>query len=810
MKNIFFLVLLFLGYHELVAQATGTISGVVRDKNTQEPLIGAGVLLQGTTIGAQTDVDGRFTISNIPVKTYNLVVSYLGYESQTLFNIVISSGNIQNFNVELTEEQKTLGEAVIVSRTFGKKTETPLSVQNLTSEEIKSNPGGNFDISRVIQALPGVGGNTGGAAFRNDIIIRGGGPNENVFFIDGIEIPVINHFATQGSSGGPQGILNVSFIEDVTLSSSSFGARYDNALSSVFTFRQKEGNNQRLQGNIRLSASELGLTFDGPLTKNTTFLASARRSYLQFLFQAIDLPIRPNYWDFQFKTTTRINDKTTLTILGVGAIDEFSFAVPRESTPEKEYAIRSVPGVNQWNYTNGYVLKGLVKQGYYNLSFSRNMFNNRLDKFEDQEEGNESKRTLKINSQEIENKLRFEMNKTHDGWKYAYGAVAQYVRYTNSTYNRIRPATLDSNGNVLVPSLEIRFNSAIDFFKLGAFAEVNRKFLASRLSVTLGLRTDGNSFTTEGFNFLRTLSPRASASYALTNEWNINATAGRYHKIPVYPVLGYRDAANNLVNRGNQYIASNHFVTGVEWLPGKSLRITFEAFVKTYENYPVSLANGISLANQGVEFGVLGNEPVSSVGKGRTFGFELFFQKKLTKSLFATLSYTYVHSEFTGLDNRRYIPSAWDSRHLISAIMGYKFRKGWEIGVKYRLAGGAPYTPFDLAASQLSYLTAGAGIPDYSQLNTLRLPAFQQLDLRIDKKVNWRKSTLDFFVDLQNALAIPQTSTPSYTFKRTPDNSGWATSDGNPIQSDGSNAIPLILENKNLTILPTIGIIWEF
>ena len=145
--------------------------------------------------------------------------------------------------------------------------ETPLSVQRLTSEEIKSNPGGNFDISKVIQTLPGVGGGQQGGSFRNDIIIRGGAPNENVFYLDGIEVPVINHFQTQGSSGGPQGILNVSFIEDVKFSSSAFDARYDNALSSVFQFKQKSGNPNKFQGNFRLSATEAAITIEGPFRK---------------------------------------------------------------------------------------------------------------------------------------------------------------------------------------------------------------------------------------------------------------------------------------------------------------------------------------------------------------------------------------------------------------------------------------------------------------------------------------------------------------------------------------------------------------
>ena len=265
--------------------------------------------------------------------------------------------------------------------------ESPLSVQRLTTEEIRSNPGGNFDISKVIQTLPGVGGGVGGGGFRNDIIIRGGAPNENVFYLDGIEIPVINHFQTQGSSGGPQGILNVSFIEDVKLSSSAFEARYDNALSSVFQFRQRTGNPNRVQGNVRLSATDLSATLEGPLSKNkkTTFLASARRSYLQFLFTLIDLPIRPNYWDFQTKITHQLNEKTTLSFIGLGAIDEFSFAKLKEATPEKLYVLNSNPFINQWNYTAGVTLKRLVKDGFVNIALSRNTFDNDIQQYEDNE-----------------------------------------------------------------------------------------------------------------------------------------------------------------------------------------------------------------------------------------------------------------------------------------------------------------------------------------------------------------------------------------------------------------------------------------
>ncbi|MDP3929799.1 MAG: TonB-dependent receptor [Bacteroidota bacterium] len=801
-KNLIYVLLFACIPSLLFAQNTGSISGKVQDKNTQELLIGASVFLEGTTQGALTDAEGRFVIKGIIPKSYNLKIQYVGYVTKTVFNIVVTTGNIQTFNIDLEPESKSLNEVVVKTKTknFGKKTETPLSIQNLTAEEIKSNPGGNFDISRVIQALPGVGGNTGGAAFRNDIIIRGGAPNENVFYLDGIEIPVINHFSTQGSSGGPQGILNVSFIQDVTLASSSFGAGVDNALSSVFTFKQKEGNKERLQGNLRLSASEFALTFDGPLTKNTTFLASARRSYLQFLFMAIDLPIRPNYWDFQFKTTTKINDKTTLTTLGVGAIDEFSFAVPKETSPEKEFILRNSPNINQWNYTVGAIVKRRISNGVMNISASRNMFNNRLDRWREGKTNNEEFRAFQLNSQEIENKFRLDVSKYIGTWKYSYGGMFQYVKYNNYTFNKVS----------VQPLISFEYASAIEFFRGGLFGEVSNRFLDGRLNLNLGLRSDVNTFTNTGLNPLRTLSPRMSASYALTEKWSLNATVGRYFKIPIYTLLGFRDNTGNFVNKNNEYIGTDHYVAGIEYLPAAATRITFETFYKNYFNYPVSLSNGISLANQGADFNVLGNEAVRSTGRGRSYGFEVFFQQKLTKNLFATLSYTWFISEFSG-NNNVLVPSAWDTRQLISAIFGYKFKKGWEVGLKYRYAGGSPYTPYDMVASRASYLTSGAGVLDFNQLNTLRLTPFQQFDVRIDKKINLKRTTLDIFIDVTNATLFTSNGIPNYTFERTADNSDWKPTDGSTsVRPDGSNANPVLLENINNTVIPTFGFILEF
>lgn len=799
----------------LFAQNTGRVSGTVIDKLTQKPLGNASIVLGGTNKGASSDSSGMFSITAIPTGTYNLECSRIGYKTQTVYNIVVGSGNENTFSIELEPAAKVLDEAVVKAgrRTARAATlETPLSVQRLTSEEIRSNPGGNFDISKVIQTLPGVGGGQSGGGFRNDIIIRGGAPNENVFYLDGIEIPVINHFQTQGSAGGPQGILNVSFIEDVKLSSSAFDARYDNALSSVFQFRQKNGNPNRVQGNFRLSATEVAATLEGPLSKDkkTTFLASARRSYLELLFSALDLPIRPNYWDFQTKITRQLNKTTTLSFIGLGAIDEFRFAAIKEATPEKLYILNANPLINQWNYTLGVSLKKLVKNGFVNASLSRNSFENDIEQFEDNKTQIPAQQTLRYKSNETENKFRIDVNKSNNGWKIAYGAMLQLAEFTNNTFSVVRKEIRDGSGAVVQPAVTFSFNSPLDnFWKMGAFIQAGKRFFDNRLGISGGLRTDMNTFTSDGMNAARTISPRLSLTYSLPGNWTVNASAGRYFKIPPYTILGFADNNGVLVNKNSRYLRNDHLAAGVEYLPGDDLRFTVEGFYKRYANVPVSVRDGISLSNLGSDFNVLGNEAVTTNGTGRTYGMEFFAQKKLTKRFFGILSYTFYNSAYTGRDNR-FIASSWDNRHLLSITWGYKFRRNWELGLKFRYQGGAPYTPFDETASRLNYLSRGQGIYNYAQLNSLRLRGFNSGDVRIDKKWNLKKTTIDLFLDVTNFYGAKNAASPYYTFKRNADNTGFVTTDGAAIKPDGSNAIPVLLPNDDVSVTPTIGLIIEF
>ena len=658
---------------EVIAQVD--INGRVTDV-VGGGLPGAVVYLQGTTLGAAADLDGNYSISSVEPGTYNLVASFVGYESQTKFNILVKSAGNQNYDFELSESTTTL-QAVVVApdkNVVSRPKESPLSANTLTAAELATYPGGNNDVVRVAQSLPGISPSAGG--FRNDLIIRGGAPNETVYYLDGMEIPNINHFSTQGSSGGPVGMLNVSFIDDVTLSTSAFGAQYDNPLSGVLQFNQRVGDTRKLNTNIRVSASEAALTLDGPLfkgkeneTSKTSFIVSARRSYLQFLFDLIGLPIRPDYWDYQFKVTHRIDDYNTINLLGLGSIDDFTLAPVDDTDTSFQAARDQVPFIVQRTNAIGLSWRSRFKNriGYMETVLSNNFLKNRFTRYTDGE--NRTGIYFENDAREAETKLRHVQKYFLDGFKLSGGFNVQYSDYSNTTTGLFPP---------------IDYVTDIAFFKYGLFADVNTDIFENRLNVNFGIRMDGDSFL-EDSTPLEQLSPRLALSYSITDQWKLNATAGRYYKLPPYTILGYKEN-DVLVNQNSAYTQSDHIVLGIEHLFGPAASVSIEGFYKFYSDYPVSVIDSVSLANKGGGFEVLGNEKVLTVGNGRSYGVEFLLQQKLTKNFYGILSYTYYVSEFTGFDTDAYLPSLWDSRSAWSQLPGYSRLRSPTTGIRLGLS----------------------------------------------------------------------------------------------------------------------------
>ncbi len=776
---------LILGCISLYAQNTGSLTGQVIDDQSLLPLEGATVIIEGTTKGVVTDAQGYFTLNDVPAQTYNIEASFLGYGAQTKFNVIVKSVGTADLLFKLEELSETLDEVVIAKSPFRTSKETPLSTQSLSAVEIETYPGGNNDIAKVAQSLPGISPSIGG--FRNDFIIRGGAPNETVYYLDGVEIPNINHFSTQGSAGGPVGMLNVDFIREVTLSSSAFGAEYDNPLSGVLAFEQREGNAKEMTTKVRIGASEAGVTLNTPLFKgdkeraNTTLMLSARRSYLQFVFELVGLPIRPDYWDYQWKVNHTIDAFNSISFIGLGSIDDFSVVASEDFDAEQQSTIEQVPIIQQKTTTMGlsWTRKFKNGKGRMRTTLSTNRLQNVFSRFSN----NEQKTGLLYENDAVEqeSKLRLNVTQFAANWKFSYGGNIQLSNYSNETLGLLE---------------NFNYATSIDFMKYGFFGKASRAYFGDRLSLSLGVRVDADSFTT-GSSLLDNISPRVAASYQLSEDqrWKLNASVGRYFKIPTYTMLGFQDAQGDFINKNNRYTQSDHYVFGIEYNWTPTARITVEGFIKDYSQYPVSVIDQVSLANKGGGFEVLGNEPVVDTGAGKSSGIEVLFQQKLTKNFYGVLAYTHFFSEFSRA-NGPLLPTVWDSRNLLSFTGGYKLKRNWEISLRYRYAGQTPYVPTNVAASLAAYPRI---VLDYSRLGEEKLDAFSQGDLRIDKKWNFKRLSFNFYLEIQNFLAQAVPRPQEYGLER--NEAGTEVSPRNLV---------LIDTNRTETPLPSFGFVFDF
>jgi len=799
-----FILIAFLFLSQAIVHAQqGVIRGRVYNANNNDPVEFATVAIYGTTIGSISDLDGNFLFTGLEPGYVELRVSSVGFESYVSEAILVTNAKKVFLDIPLAEANVELEEVVVRASPFRKIDESPVSLQRISIEEIEKSPGGNRDISKVIQSYPGVASTP---ANRNDVIVRGGGPSENTFYLDGIEIPNINHFATQGASGGPVGIINADFLREVNLYTGAFPANKGNALSSVIDLYQVDGNKEKLNFRGTVGASDLGLSLNGPIGENTTYLLSYRRSYLQFLFQLLELPFLPKYNDYQFKVKTRLNDKNELSLVSIGSYDNNNLNLDANETEQQQYVLGYLPESFQWSYAIGAVWKHFGDRGYDTWVLSRNYLHNESLKYQDNIVQPDLL-TLNYNSDEIENKFRYEHTSRYKGGlKVNYGANFEYAKFYARNYNKVF---------VNNESITLDTESAFDLFKWGLFGQVSKELLKERLVLSFGLRADANSFNANMQNMVNQLSPRISASYQLTTGWYLNFNTGRFYQEPAYTTMGFKNEEGMMINQPElKYIQSDHVVAGLEWLPERETKISLEGFYKKYSNYPFSLVDSISLASKGADFNLYGAEPVESTAKGRAFGAEFLYRNRDLFGINLTVSYTLVRSETLprkeSLTDLGWIPTTWDNIHLLNIYGFREFKGNWQLGFKWRFVGGQPYTPYDLYTSSLVdyWDVTGFSAPDYNRYNQERFKPFHQLDLRIDKEWYLSRISINLYVDIQNVYNYKTTSSTFLVQELDANGNPIIVNPGDP--SELQRYAMKELQSTGGTLLPTIGVIIEF
>lgn len=774
----------------LNAQPLRQIKGTVIDKSSRQPLEFINVMILNLGRGATSDAQGHFTIDDVPPGIYRLQASAVGYKTVVTPEYILSSRNI-SVNIEMEENLTELEGVVVTASPFRRSVEAPLGLRSIGVQEIEKSPGANRDISRIVQSYPGVAFSPAG--YRNDLVVRGGGPSENRFYLDGVEIPNINHFSTQGASGGPVGIINADLIREVNFYTGAFPANMGNSLSSVLDFRLRDGDMERNSLKATLGASEVSLASTGSLGKKTSYLVSVRQSYLQFLFDMLGLPFLPTFTDAQFKIKTRFDEKNELTVLGLAGIDNMKLNTKLEGE-EAEYILSYLPRIQQETFTLGAVYRHYAGAHVQTAVVSHSYMNNRNTKYRNNDENTPDNLVLRLRSVEQETKLRLENSSTFGPWKVNLGMNLDYSQYTNTAFQKI----------YLENEQTFDYHTALGMMRWGLFATVNYVSPDERFTSSFGLRADANNYSSRMNRLSDQLSPRLSLSYRLIEQLYLSGSAGLYYQLPPYTALGFKGNQDKLLNKKLRYMSVSQGSVGLSWRTSSTFELSAEGFYKQYDKVPLSVTDGIPLACKGNDYGVIGNELLTSTAQGRSYGVELLMKWLVARKLNLSSSFTLFQSEYRSNKESEYIASAWDNRYIFNLSGTYNFPRNWSFGMKLSCIGGAPYTPYDVEKSSLVDAWNAQGRPyyDYTQYNTGRLPAFGQVDVRVDKTFYLKRCMLGFYIDLQNVSMS--------TFKQPDILMSTGVIDNPTAPRDQQRYKMKYIEEKSGTLLPTLGITFEY
>jgi len=754
------LLFLFLVSTPLYSQ-TSSLTGKISDVSNRQPVSDAVIELTELKLRTGSDDNGYFKFDSVPVGRYSVKILSIGYLNKVLDNVIINSGSFTDLLVEL--EPVSTEEINVTEERFVTPNDISNSFKNLQYEEIRRTPGGFEDIGRVVQSLPGVSFVNDG---RNDLIVRGGAPSENLFLVDNSPIPNINHFGSQGATGGPISLINLDFIREVNFLTGGFSPKYGDKLSSVLDIKLREGSREKFFGDINLSATGFGAVFEAPFAnKKGSWLVSANRSYLDLIFSAAGFGFIPEYSTAQAKVVYDISKTNFLTVNAIANFDKVRFNNDKEEERQKNEDILKN---NQWGYTNSFELKSLLSKNKYSLlNLTRNYTNFDLS-------GRDSNFAEKFSNQakEQNTSLKYEFYWSPDvNTNIETGLSGSLINFANKVFLK-QDTTLvidPSTGNpYIIPGSD--FSNDNNTYKIYSFLNISRKILRG-VKLNLGIRYDYFEFIQKKNYF----SPRASISIPITSKLNLSFAYGIFYQSPSYIWLVSNEQNKSLTN-----IKAEHYVAGFEYILTSDMKFSVEAYYKNYSNYPAStVRNYLILANQGGDFqkqGDFGLEPLVSSGTGYSKGIEFFFQKSLTDIFYGTVNFSFFDAKFTAIDGIER-SSDFDNKFLFSANGGAVLGKGWEAGVKFRFNGGRPYTPINPAN----------GTIDVSQYNTARLPDYSRLDIRVDKRWNFKNWSLVTYIDIQNVLG-----------KKNITNYEW-------------NKFKKIVEpNESLGVLPTIGINAQF
>ncbi len=776
---------------------TGTITGIIADAKTGEPLPGVNVLVNELkTTGSSTDLKGRFIIV-LPVGSYSLKASLVGYQPVVRTDVVAKAGSETQVVIKLSESPVQLGRVMITPDYFEKATvENNLSTVVLGSEEVRRSPGSAQDFQRILQAMAGVSFTTDQT---NELLVRGGAPDENLTVMDHMEIHSTNHYPNQYNSGGPINMINVDLIQDVQFSTGGFISKYGDKSSSVMTVTTREGTREsRLRGNANLSMAGYGTVLEGSINDGAgSWLISARNSYVDLVAGSFGLTAVPKYYDVQSRVVYDLSAVHRLSFSGIyghdliniegepGAtnmmlvgkndtVDVYNVDVRQHQyaaglTLESKWSGRFISFVtlSDNSYNSGtYVTSNFTRRSYGASGQVTNTdILNRRDIYKEGSDNGEAA----LNSEFVWNAN--EMNEA------SFGGAIKFIHFKSIQTADADTARYDLNADgifdatVTLPPANLDYNFRFpEQYKAFAYVNDRVRLLNDRLMVNVGLRYDFMSYSGNA-----DISPRFAASYSVfPGKVDVNLACGKYFQTPSLPYFG--DRYQSEVNRYLESSEADHYLLGVEYLPGPGLKVEVEGYYKRYSRLPVS-ESFVHFFDRTYR-----SEKILNIGRQDVYGVDFFIQQKLVNDIYGTLAFSRMFSKYydprIGMEGKTFT-SGYDFPYVATIITGKRFRNlrtqinrmpfyirypsyilpfsdDMEISIRYRYATGKPYTPEVFVTTEqhregATKWSSGWWVAT-DEINSARYPDYQRLDIALSSRFNFTSWDIVMYLSVQNLL----------------------------------------------------------
>jgi len=781
-----FLLALLLTGAPAAAQDTagmGAIRGAATDA-AGRPAADVAVCVTATNQCDVTGTEGRFAITGVRAGTYQIEIIAPGRPGFLSQDVEVRGGLDAVVEIALPQLEAIEQSVTVTAPAFAFSEEIKNSGFLVSSSEIGGGAGALQDVSRYVQSLPGVV--IGANDFRNDLIVRGGSPLENLYIVDNVEIPNVNTFATFASAGGTVSMLDAAMIQDVTFLTGGYPASFGNRTSSVLQITQREGNRTRLAGRATLGYAGAGLVAEGPIGKAGagSWIASVRRSFLDLVTDDVGIGGVPVLYTFNGKAVYDVSPRDRVWLINVSGLDEIRLGLTPDTDLSSELSTLDIQYNGRRSATgfNWQRLFGARSVGLFGLTYSRATVNQGV---KDLIRGGVPPPGTPVEDQLAAGSLVFREASTESETTVKYDLTTDLpfvgklqsgasVKRFDARYDTASPFGAESP---FFPAPDVNpfsLNDRISTYQIGGYVQATRA-LTRRLSATAGGRFDRYQYLSAS-----RISPRVGLNYELTSRLSLRASYGRYAQQPFLLFLSAYPE-----NRSLTPFRADHYVAGLVYAPEASTRFTAEIYRKEYRDYPVSSQiPALSLANIGDTFAIRDILfPMVSAGRGQATGIELFAERKEGAGRWhgqANLSFSRVrHAGLDGLLR----PGSFDYPVVANVVGGYRLSPRWDVSTRLAFLSGRPFTPFDIAQSTAQR----RAVNDVTQVNAGRAPDYFRADLRVDRRFIVAGREVSVFAGIQNLTN--RRNVAGYAWDRR------------------QNAMRV---NEQLGVFPILGLDWRF